>query len=109
MNQANIDYFEFIMDQLHGLPNIRSRRMFGAYGLYQGEYFFGIVSGAVFYLKTNDVTRGKFIEAGMDCFRPSEKQVLKNYYEVPEMIIENPDELSEWVLDAVDVARGADH
>lgn len=100
------DFLDFVLDQVDDLPNINYRRMFGAFGLYQEEDFFGIVSGDVLYLKTNEHTRKKFIGADMGCFRPSEKQVLKNYYEVPAHVLEQAEELESWVLDAIDVARG---
>jgi hypothetical protein len=37
----------FVLDQLAALPDIRARAMFGAHGIYSGEFFFGILDGAV--------------------------------------------------------------
>ena len=34
--------------------------MFGGYGLYAGEVFFGIVANGRLYFKTDDETRGRF-------------------------------------------------
>ena len=34
---------DFVMDQLAALPELRAKRMFGGYGLYGGEHFFGIL------------------------------------------------------------------
>jgi len=34
---------EFVLDQLHTLPELRAKAMFGAHGLYAGDHFFGIL------------------------------------------------------------------
>jgi DNA transformation protein and related proteins len=34
---------DFVLDQLQELDGVEARRMFGGYGLYQNETFFGIL------------------------------------------------------------------
>ena len=34
---------DFVLDQLQELDSVEARRMFGGYGLYQDETFFGII------------------------------------------------------------------
>jgi len=98
----NNDFVEFVLDQLSGLRDVRKRRMFGAFGLYQGETFFGIVDSGRLYLLTDDNTRRDYEDRGMKAFAPTPGQVLKNYYEVPVDILEDDDELQTWVRRAVD-------
>jgi DNA transformation protein len=74
--------------------------MFGGYGLYLGEDFFGIIHDGRLYFKTDDKTRENYREHGMGPFAPSEKQVLKSYYEVPGEIIEDDEELVSWAREA---------
>ena len=38
------DYLQYVLEQLAGLGELRSRRMFGGAGLYCAEVFFAIVS-----------------------------------------------------------------
>jgi DNA transformation protein len=52
-------------------------------------------------MRTTATTRPAYQERGMLPFRPSPKQTLKNYYEVPADILEDPDTLAEWVQDAL--------
>ncbi len=85
---------DFILDQLQDIPDVWARKMFGGFGLYAGKTFFGIISDDVLYFKTNEKSRELYIEKGMKPFAPSEKQVLKNYYEVPIDLLENPVELA---------------
>lgn len=96
-------FVKFVEDQLSGVPEVRSRRMFGGWGLYSEDRFFGIVSDEVLYFKTNEVTRQKYVALDSTCFRPSEEQVLKNYYEVPADVLENPEQLSEWAIEAANI------
>lgn len=93
-------FFNFVMDLLAELPDLRSRAMFGGHGLYQGEVFFGIVYKGRLYFKTNQDTRLKFEAEGMEPFKPSNKQTLKNYYEVPPDLLEDGERLIEWAREA---------
>jgi DNA transformation protein len=93
----------FVLEQLRadaGEP-ISARRMFGSLGLYYHETFFGIVSKGHLYLRTTEATRPAFEARGMGPFRPSQRQTLKNYYEVPADILEDPEALAEWVQAAL--------
>jgi len=87
---------DFVLDQLAGLPGLSPRAMFGAYGLYLGDSFFGILSEGRLYFKTDATSREPYLELGMGPFQPNEKQTLKNYYEVPPDILEDPEELKIW-------------
>ncbi len=57
------------------------------------------------YCKINDQTRPDFEEYGMRPFRPSDKQTLKSYYEVPPDVLENEEELISWARKAIQVTR----
>ena len=75
--------------------------MFSGFGLYSGEIFFAIISGDTLYLKTDNKTKKRFVDAGMGPFKPSDKQILKNYFEVPEEVIEDREELLIWTEEAI--------
>jgi DNA transformation protein and related proteins len=92
---------EFVLDQLKELPGVTSRAMFGGYGVYQAEGFFGIIHQGRLYFKTNDRTRPAYVRKGMKPFRPNAKQTLKTYYEIPVEIIEDGEQLTTWAGRAV--------
>lgn len=46
------DFKDYILDQLADLPDLMCRRMFGAYGLYQGEHFFAILHAGRLYTRS---------------------------------------------------------
>jgi DNA transformation protein and related proteins len=87
---------DFVLEQLAALDGLRCKRMFGGFGLYCGEQFFGIIHDGRLYFKTNADTLAEFIEYHAPVFAPSEKQVLKNYREVPADILEDRESLLLW-------------
>jgi DNA transformation protein and related proteins len=92
---------DFALDQLRSLDHITSRPMFGGWGLYCGDVFFGIIHDDRLYFKTDDATRPAYLEHGMEPFKPNDKQTLKTYYEVPVGVLENHDELAAWARRAM--------
>lgn len=92
---------DFVLDQLHALPDVTCRAMFGGYGLYGGEIFFGIIHNGRLYLKTDASSRAAYRKRGMKPFHPNAKQTLKTYYEVPIEIIEDPEWLIAWAAKAI--------
>ena len=101
MNRKVDSFKDFVVDQLRDLEEIEARRMFGGYGLYRDETFFGIVHKGKLFFKVNEFTLADYREHKMNPFRPTDKQTLKSYYQVPVEIIEDADELCDWALRAV--------
>ena len=91
---------DFVLDQLRGLSGVTCCAMFGGYGVYRDEVFFGIIHQGRLYFKTDDRTRPAYVKKGMEPFRPNPKQTLKTYYEVPVDIIEDDEQLTGWAEQA---------
>jgi DNA transformation protein len=87
---------------------IAVRRMFGAEGLFRDRLMFGIVYQERIYLKTGEENRQAFIAEGAGPlyyrFKNAEG-VLTSYYELPDRLYDDPDELAEWARAAFAVAR----
>ncbi|MBI2924994.1 MAG: TfoX/Sxy family protein [Verrucomicrobia bacterium] len=86
----------FVLDQLGNVGSVRCRMMFGGYGLYLGEAFFGIIYGGRLYFKTDATSRRAYLQRGSEPVRPTENQTLPTYYEVPADVLENAAELCRW-------------
>jgi len=97
---ADDSFKDYVLDQLRCLDEVRARAMFGGFGLYHGEVFFGIVADGRLYFKTDDESRGEYERWGMEPFRASEKQTLWTYYEVPVDVLEDDEALTLWALRA---------
>ncbi len=100
MSYSSEDYKNYILDQMRLVEGLNVRRMFGGYGFYLNNKFFAILSGDQLYFKTNAETRKNYKKHGSKPFQPSPKQKLKNYYEVPSEIIEDPENLKKWTKKA---------
>ena len=103
MSYSSEDYKNYILDQMHYLDDVSVRRMFGGYGFYLNGKFFAILSGDQLYFKTNKETKTRYEKYSSKPFQPSQKQKLKNYYEVPVEIIEDSDKLKDWSEVAAEV------
>jgi DNA transformation protein len=99
---------DFVLDQLQQLDDLEARRMFGGYGLYCEEAFFGIIHQGRLYFKTDASTIIEYRRRKMKPFRPNAKQTLKSYYQVPVEIIEDSDRLAEWAAAAIRCGRKED-
>ena len=91
---------DFVLDQLSDLPRLTHRAMFGGYGLYCDSVFFGIVHKSRLYFKTNETTARRYRERKMKPYRPSARQILHSYYEVPVEVLEDAGELTLWAQQA---------
>jgi DNA transformation protein len=101
MDKKDESFKDFVLDQLLGLDGVEARRMFGGYGLYQAETFFGIVHRGRIYFKIDGTTVKEYHKRRMKPFRPNAKQTLKSYYQVPPEIIEDADQIAEWARQAI--------
>jgi DNA transformation protein len=91
---------DYVLDQLAGLE-VSAKAMFGGYGLYVGATFFAILHRDRLYFRTDTVSRDRYTARGMEPFRPSARQTLASYYEVPADILEDGELLTEWARAAL--------
>ena len=102
------EYKAFIADLLEPLGQVHIRNMFGGAGVYQADIMFGLIADETLYLKVADLNKAAFEEEGMQPFvyRPaSGKSVAMSYWQVPDRLYDEPDELLAWARIAADVAR----
>jgi DNA transformation protein and related proteins len=97
---------EFVADQLRELPGLRFKRMFGGYGLYGEELFFGILLKGKLYFKTDEQTRAAYTDRGMAPFsyEKTKRIVSVHYFEVPPDVLEDRDMLLSWAQLAIQVS-----
>jgi DNA transformation protein len=103
---ADESFKQFVLDQLSTLPDMRAKAMFGAHGLYQGEYFFGILDEGRLFFKTDAQSQADYVARGMEPFTYESKgrTLTMSYHEVPPDVLENPPELVAWARRAIQAA-----
>ncbi len=99
-------YRTYVLEQLGRVTQrIRAKSMFGGVGVYSGDYFFALVDNDTLFFKVDDSNRGDFTAKRMKAWSPFEDgKESKGYYQLPEELLEDPDELRAWVEKAVAVA-----
>ncbi len=88
--------------------DIRIRKMFGGAGVYCDDLFFAIMDDGAIYFKVDDETRKAFERRGLAPFTFEMKDgasATMSYYNAPEEIFDDEDELRHWTTLALDAAR----
>jgi DNA transformation protein len=106
---ADKGFHEYIMNEvLHEIPGVTSRSMFGGWGIYQDGLFFALIADGRLYFKVDEESKADYEKAGSGPFvyeMPGHKKTTMNYYELPDRVIEDREEIKIWVAKAVAVAR----
>ena len=100
----NDSFHDFVMQDLFGdFPGITSRAMFGGWGIYKDGKIFAIIAEGGLYFKVGDSNRADLESHGSRPFQYANKgkTYTMSYWLLPEEIMENRDELSEWIEKAL--------
>ncbi len=100
------EFVEYLLELLSDFGNIRSRAMFGGYGIYRDDLMFGLVADDQLYLKVDEENRATFEEEGAEPFIyvKNGQPMAMSYYLVPENALDNPMEMQHWAQLAYDAA-----
>lgn len=102
------EFREFIVEQLSRVRPVTARSMFGGAGLYADGLIFGLIAEDSVYFKVDDTNRADFESAGRGPFHPfGDERYSMSYYELPDHLLESPDELRPWMENAIAVSRAA--
>ena len=97
-----------ILEALSPLP-VRTRRMFGGWGLYMEDRFFGVLNDGRLYFRTDDGSRGEYTSRGMQAlqprFRPRGPKTVDRNFEVPQEVRADDDMLRAWAVRAAECTR----
>jgi DNA transformation protein len=100
-------YRDFVLEQLGRVLPVSARSMFGGVGIYAGKLFFALIADDRLYFKVNDATRPEFERLGMEPFRPFGDDSAMGYYELPADVLEDVNQLADWMKRSIDVAANA--
>ncbi|MEN3973899.1 TfoX/Sxy family protein [Emcibacter sp. SYSU 3D8] len=107
---VSAEYSAFVLELLEPLDGVSLRRMFGAAGLFCHGVMFGLIAGDRLYFKVGAGNRADFDEAGCGPFtyptKTGEHGIL-SYYEAPDSLFDDHDEMLDWARKALDEALRA--
>jgi len=100
--KASPEFLNFIMEKLSPIGEIKSRAMFGGYGIFYEGMMFALISEDVLYFKVNDSNPDTYKNAGS---RPFPHGI--SYWEVPTEVLEDTTKLYEWSGISIEITREA--
>jgi DNA transformation protein and related proteins len=103
-------YKAFVQDLLSEFGPVSIRNMFGGAGIYADGVMFAILVDDTLYLKTDALSARDFAAEGKGPFTYRAKgraPVAMSYWEVPERLLDDPEELVAWARRAHAVALAA--
>ncbi len=102
------DLKTLLEEHLAPLGPVVIKRMFGGGGVFLDGLMFGLVSDEALYLKADDGNRAAFVAEGLAPFTYAKlagTATLHSYWQAPERLLDEPDELRAWARDAYAAAR----
>ncbi|MEQ1934187.1 MAG: TfoX/Sxy family protein [Fimbriimonadaceae bacterium] len=93
-----------VVSILSAACNLRSRPMFGGYGLYSDDVFFAVIDDDRLYFKIGPENLADYEALGAEIWVIGTGDVMKNYRELPSQILQSPAELSVWIEKSVAAA-----
>ncbi len=104
---ASPEYVEHLQDALLPLGDVRVRRMFGGAGVFLDGTMFGLVFDDMLFLKADAETVGDFEAEGLQAitYERLGRTIALSYWEAPERLLDDPDELLDWCRRAWQAGR----
>jgi len=100
-----------IAEMFSAYGSIHLKRMFSGYGLYsEGVCFCMVLRGGEFYFKVDETSAPRFEAEGCKPFSYSQRRsgkvvTVMSFWQMPERLYDDPDELADWTRQAVAVAQ----
>lgn len=105
---VSVSFRTYLLEQLGQIRPVTTRPMFGGLTFFAEGRAFALVAEETLYFKVDDSNRPDFVAAGMGPFLPfGDPAKPMQYYQLPEEVLEDPDELAVWMAKAVAVAAKA--
>jgi len=103
------ELLDHALELLAPLGSLRSRRMFGGWGIYVEDLFIAIIAFDQLFLKADDTTVARFEAAGCRRFEYERegKMAGLRYFSPPEDAMESPALMRPWAQLAVEAALRA--
>ena len=98
--KASLEYVNFVMEKLSPIGDIKSRAMFGGYGIFHEGLMFALISEDTLYLKVNESNRDMYKRAQSKPFPHG-----ISYWEVPTDVLEENTMLHEWANISIKIAQ----
>lgn len=99
-------FLEKVLEKLEPLGQIKSRAMFGGYGIYYKEVIFAIIVKNELYFRVDEKTRKEFekYQSHPFVYEGKKKPIEMPYMTLPDTVFNNPGKLKTFILDAYEAS-----
>jgi DNA transformation protein and related proteins len=103
------DYIDYVIELLGPFGTVSARPMFGGHGIYLDGLMFALVSDDMLYLKSDEMNRREFEQAGCEIFSYARKgkRATIGFFSPPEEALESPEMMLPWARTAYAAALRA--
>ena len=103
------EFSVYVIELMQSLGSVSAKAMFGGYGIFLNGLMFGLIADSVLYLKIDQETEDDFKSKGLEPFTYSKKgkEFKMSYYQAPEEVLEDSDEMHHWAAIAYNAALRA--
>lgn len=104
---VSTEFVEFICEQLAPLGRIEARSMMGGRTLYCDDVIFALIDDDQLYIKVNESTLPRFLDAGSSLFAPFKDQPAKTmkYARLPDNALDDREAMLAWAELGVEAGR----
>jgi DNA transformation protein len=103
-------FVDHVLDLVSLAGPVQARSMFGGHGLYVGTAMFGLLDDDELFLKTDALTRARFVDAGCKPWiytHRDGKAERTSYFQPPDVAHEDPEAMLPWARLGIDAALRA--
>ena len=102
-------FAEFVLEQMADIPGIGKRAMFGGFGIYRDGLMFALIADEQLYFKASDHLADDFTALGLQplLYESRGKAVSLKYYQAPESVFEQSEQMLLWADKAYQCALRA--
>ncbi len=103
------EFVSYVIELMHQLGPVVSKRMFGGHGIFQDGLMFAIIVDGRLYFKADKTTEKEFLKRNLGIFtyKKKGKDMRISYYQAPEETLEDADEMYSWGRKALNTALSA--
>ena len=99
-------FLDQVMDKLAPHGPIKSRAMFGGYGIYYKEVIFALIVEGELYFRIDDETKSNYekYQSKLFTYDGKSKKVIMPYMTLPAAVFKNPQLLKSYIEEAYEAS-----
>jgi DNA transformation protein len=101
-------YLDHVIARLSRVTEVAYRRIFNGAAIYHHGVQFALAVNDQLYFRADEMSRALFQQRGMHSLQPRGVSLQSDFFQLPNQLLDTPDELRYWVRIAVE-ASSADY